>query len=88
MPLREPICLERYDQKERQPIPSAALLVLQQNCKEKDDEARWLIALISDTGVRLAEAAGLAMNDVCLDEETTSHFYPNALLAEVKNKKQ
>ena len=60
---------QRYDQKERQPIPSAALSVLQQNCKDKDDEARWLIALISDTGMRLAEAAGLAMNDIYLDEE-------------------
>ena len=60
---------QRYDQKERQPIPSAALLALQQNCKDKEDEARWLIALISDTGMRLAEAAGLAMNDICLDEE-------------------
>jgi len=60
---------QRYDQKERQPIPSAALSVLQQHCKDKDDEARWLIALISDTGMRLAEAAGLAMNDIYLDEE-------------------
>jgi integrase len=60
---------QRYDQKERQPIPSAALSVLQQNCKDKDDEACWLIALISDTGMRLAEAAGLAMNDIYLDEE-------------------
>ena len=60
---------QRYDQKERQPIPSVALSVLQQNCKDKDDEACWLIALISDTGIRLAEAAGLAMNDIYLDEE-------------------
>jgi integrase len=60
---------QRYDQKERQPIPSAALSVLQQHCKDKDDESRWLIALISDTGMRLAEAAGLAMNDIYLDEE-------------------
>ena len=60
---------ERNGQKERLPIPSVALSVLQQNCKDKDDEARWLIALISDTGMRLAEAAGLAMNDIYLDEE-------------------
>ena len=60
---------QRYDQKERQPIPSAALSLLQQHCKDKDDESRWLIALISDTGMRLAEAAGLAMNDIYLDEE-------------------
>ena len=60
---------ERNGQKERLPIPSVALSVLQQNCKDKDDEARWLIAFISDTGMRLAEAAGLAMNDIYLDEE-------------------
>ncbi|MGB1614088.1 MAG: DUF6538 domain-containing protein [Candidatus Puniceispirillaceae bacterium] len=60
---------ERNGQKERLPIPSVALSVLQQNCKYKDDEARWLIALISDTGMRLAEAAGLAMNDIYIDEE-------------------
>ncbi|MDA8648726.1 tyrosine-type recombinase/integrase [Alphaproteobacteria bacterium] len=60
---------QRYDQKERQPIPSAALSVLQQNCKNKDDEACWLIALINEMGMRLAEAAGLAMNDIYLDEE-------------------
>ena len=60
---------ERNGQKERLPIPSVALSVLQQNCKNKDDEARWLIALISDTGMRLAEAAGLAMNDIYIDEE-------------------
>jgi integrase len=60
---------ERNGQKKRLPIPSVALSALQQNCKDKDDEARWLIALISDTGMRLAEAAGLAMNDIYLDEE-------------------
>ena len=60
---------ERNGQKERLPIPSVALSVLKQNCKDKDDEARWLIALISDTGMRLAEAAGLAMNDIYIDEE-------------------
>ena len=26
-----------------------------------DDEARWLVALISDTGMRLSEAAGLSV---------------------------
>jgi integrase len=30
---------------------------------------RWLIALISDTGLRLAEAAGLHINDLKLDED-------------------
>ena len=29
---------------------------------------RWLIALISDTGMRLGEAAGLLKEDIKLDE--------------------
>ena len=30
---------------------------------------RWLIALISDTGMRLAEAAGLHIDDLKLDKD-------------------
>ena len=32
-----------------------------------DDEPRWLIALLSDTGMRLAEAVGLLSDDINLD---------------------
>ena len=34
-----------------------------------DDEPRWLIALISDTGMRLSDACGLLTSDICLDGE-------------------
>ena len=34
-----------------------------------DDEARWLVSLISDTGMRLSEAAGLHINNIILDED-------------------
>ena len=34
------------------------LIILQKACQESDDEMRWLLALISDTGMRLSEAAG------------------------------
>ena len=34
-----------------------------------DDDIRWLVALLSDTGMRLAEAAGLAIPDLHLDAE-------------------
>ena len=34
-----------------------------------DDPNRWLIALISDTGMRLSEALGLKINDLKLDKE-------------------
>ena len=35
-----------------------------------DDDLRWLLALVSDTGLRIAEAAGLEMADILLDGET------------------
>ncbi len=35
-----------------------------------DDEPRWLIALISDTGMRLSEACGLQARDIHLDDNT------------------
>ena len=35
-----------------------------------DDEPRWLIALISDTGMRLSEACGLQACDIHLDGDT------------------
>jgi integrase len=42
---------------------------IQQDCRQADDEPRWLVALISDTGMRLSEAAGLHIDDIKLDEE-------------------
>ena len=33
-----------------------------------DDDMRWLIALISDTGMRLGEAAGLHLDDIRLNK--------------------
>ena len=53
----------------REPIPAENITAIQHLCKEMDDEPRWLIALISDTGMRLAEAAGLLSEDIRLDTE-------------------
>jgi len=36
-------------------------------CHRLDDEPRWLIALISDTGLRLSEALGAVKTDLVLD---------------------
>ena len=58
------------DGKRRKPIPLENIRQIQQECKLLDDEVRWLVALISDTGMRLAEAAGLHINDITLDEGT------------------
>ena len=37
---------------------------LQAFCRSTDDDLRWLLGLISDTGMRLSEAAGLIKADV------------------------
>ena len=57
------------DSKKRKPIPIENIRQIQQDCREEDDEARWLVALISDTGMRLSEAAGLHVNDIILDDD-------------------
>ena len=57
------------DSKKRKPIPIENIRQIQQDCKDADDEARWLVALISDTGMRLSEAAGLHINDIILNED-------------------
>ncbi len=38
-----------------------------------DDEPRWLVALISDTGIRLAEACGLLHSDIQIND-TVPHL--------------
>ena len=59
----------RDDSQDRQPVPQDKLIMLQKACQETDDDMRWLIALISDNGIRLAEAAGLYIDDIKLDED-------------------
>ena len=53
----------------RQPIPNDDIRVVQKICIMKDDDIRWLVAMVADTGMRLAEAAGLHMSDIHLDGE-------------------
>jgi len=52
---------------QRNPIPTGALQRVQLDCQNLDDEARWLISLISDTGMRLSEACGLLTSDSHFD---------------------
>ena len=69
--LKNPFTRVYYDRSagvsERQPIAVQDIRVIQIKCRELDDEARWLVALVSDTGLRLAEAAGLLMADIKFD---------------------
>ena len=53
----------------RQPLTNQQIKQLQEACYQVDDDMRWLAALISDTGMRLAEAAGLKTEDLELDRK-------------------
>ena len=55
--------------RKRQPITLDALSNIQSVCYRIDDDVRWLIALISDTGMRLSEAAGLHRDDIVLNDD-------------------
>jgi integrase len=54
----------------RLPIPTDDIRKVQNQCRLIDDDLRWLVALVSDTGMRLAEGAGLLKGDIILDAET------------------
>jgi integrase len=58
-----------FEAPKRKPIPDEILKVIQSECQSTDDEPRWLVAFISDTGMRLSEAAGLSRDDIHLGEE-------------------
>ena len=53
----------------RLPIPISDIRKVQEQCRIIDDEMRWLVALVSDTGLRLAEAARLLKSDLVLDAD-------------------
>ncbi|TKD17906.1 hypothetical protein FBT96_12220 [Rhodobacter capsulatus] len=44
------------------------LMAIQAACREKDDERRWLIAMLSDTMTRLAELQQIMKEDVRLND--------------------
>ena len=50
----------------RKPVSTKDIQTLQVLCRQTDDEPRWIIALLSDTGLRLSEALGLTKDDVHL----------------------
>lgn len=52
--------------KPRYPFSDAEIRSLQSICRRVDDERRWAISVLSDTGARLAEIIGLDREDVIL----------------------
>lgn len=54
----------------RLPVPDTNIRSIQAECRLIDNSNRWLIALISDTGMRLSEALGLTVHDIVLNNDT------------------
>jgi integrase len=63
----------------RTSVPAHALTTIQGKCREVDDDLRWLVALLSDTGLRLAEAAGMSTEDFAVEEDGSlvAHIRPH-----------
>ena len=60
---------ELYTHIQKRPsVPLGVIKTVQERCYEMDDEARWAIAMVSDTGLRLSEVLGLVKDDVILHE--------------------
>ena len=53
----------------RLPIPIEDIRKVQNQCRLIDDDLRWLVALVSDTAMRLAEGAGLLKSDILLNSD-------------------
>ena len=60
---------EIEDKQYRKSIPTETIKHIQSLCRDYDDDLRWLVALLSDTGMRLGEGAGLLKSDINLDCE-------------------
>jgi len=58
--------------KKRYPISQSSLIKIQKKCIAMDDDIRWLVALISDTGMRLSEALGVMVSDIDLNGDIPS----------------
>ena len=58
---------ENKDAKPRTSFTAENLARLYALCQSHDDARRWLLALLIDTGARLAEVTGLALSDIHLD---------------------
>ena len=57
------------DAKKRHAVTASNMAKIKAECLSLDDDIRWLVAVIFDTGMRLSEAAGLMLKDIHLDED-------------------
>lgn len=69
---------EGEDATKREPFTLDQLKALWLACRERDDDIRWIAAMLLDTGARLAEVVGLALADIKLDDPVPHiHIQPH-----------
>ena len=61
------VYLPSIDNEIRESIPLKEIRAIQTESKKEDDELRWLLLLLSDSGMRLSEALGLSKDDINID---------------------
>jgi len=61
------VYLPSIDSDIRVSIPLEDIKIIQTISKKEDDELRWLLLLLSDSGMRLSEALGLSKDDINLN---------------------
>lgn len=68
---------EGKDKTKRRVFTNEELKTLFRQCQSLDDDLRWMVALMIDTGPRIAEVAGLTLSDIALD-----HPVPHIVIQE------
>ena len=64
------VYLGETDAPKKRYVPTASeLKTLQELCRTQDDELRWIIGIIINTGMRLSEAVGLSKEDLFLGSD-------------------
>lgn len=52
------------------PFTTEELKQLIATCQSQDDDLRWILAMLIDTGARLAEVVGLTLTDIVIEGNT------------------
>lgn len=66
---RVPIPGEGGDTQKRESFTQDELKALIAACKARDDELRWIVAMLADTGARLGEIIGLTLDDIVIGDD-------------------
>ena len=65
------------DAKKRHAVTPSNMAKIKAECLSLDDDIRWLVAIIFDSGMRLSEAAGLMIDDLELEEDPLPYINLN-----------